>query len=105
MKSLKLLPLMVVFATLSNLQATSLTYNGGISGSWTNGGSGWLDGITPAAWDNANPDAAIFGGTAPTSVSVDGGVTVGNVSVTSGTYTMGGTGTLTLSGTTWDVAS
>ena len=85
--------------------ASSLTYNGGVSGSWTNGGSGWLDGVAPATWNNATPDAAIFGGISPTTVNVDGGVTVGNISVSSGTYTFAGSGTLTLSSTTWDVAS
>ena len=85
--------------------ASSLTYNGGVSGSWTNGGSGWLDGVAPATWNNATPDAAIFGGGSPTSVNVDGGVTAGNISVSSGTYTLGGAGTLTLSSTAWDVAS
>ena len=105
MKSLKLLPLLVVFATLSNLQATSLTYNGGISGSWTNGGSGWLDGITPASWNNATPDAAIFTSASAGTVNVDGGVTVGNITNSSGTYSLAGSGTLTLSSTTWDVAS
>ncbi len=87
--------------------AASLTYNGGTntSGAWLNGGSGWLEGVTGTNWNNAAPDAAIFGGVLPANVNIEGGVTVGSVSVTSGTYTMGGTGTLTLSGTTWDVAS
>ncbi len=105
MKTLLPLACAITLALAASSQATSLTYDGGVSGSWTNGGSGWLDGVTPASWNNATPDAAIFGGATPTSVTVDGGVTVGNISVTSGTYTMGGTGTLTLSSTTWDVAS
>ncbi len=105
MKFLKFLPLLLVFATVPNLRAASLTYNGGASGVWTNGGSGWLDGVTPASWNNATPDAATFGGVSPTSVNVEGGVTAGNISVTNGTYSMAGGGTLTLSSTTWDVAS
>ena len=108
MKSLKLLPLLLVFATLANLQATSLTYNGGDSGVWTNGGvvGGWLDGGTGTNWNNTTPDAATFGGALPTTVNVEGGVIVGNVTVSSGAYTIAGTtGTLTLSNTTWDVAS
>ena len=107
MKSL--LPLICAFCLgfAVNGQAADLTYNGGVSGSgsWTNGGDGWLDGVSAATWNNATPDAAIFGGASPAAVNVDGGVTVGNISVSSGTYTLGGAGTLTLSSTTWDVAS
>ena len=87
------------------IYAASLTYNGGISGSWTNAGSGWLNGAAAANWNNATPDSAVFAGATPTTVNVDGGVTVSNISVTSGAYTMAGTGTLTLSNTTWDVSS
>ena len=104
------LPLIVTLTLgfLASVQATNLNYDGGVSGSgsWTNGGfGGWKDGITTTNWNNATPDAAMFTGNTPTSVSVDGGVTVGNISVSSGTYTIGGSGTLTLSSTTWSVAS
>ena len=105
MKALTSLLIVFCLGLAAAAQATSLTYNGGVSGSWTNTGSGWLDGLTAANWNNATPDSAIFAGATPTSVNVDGGVTVGNISVTSGTYALGGTGTLTLSNTTWDVAS
>ncbi len=89
------------------VHAESLTYNGGVtnSGVWTNGGGGWSNGVTNVNWNNATTDSAIFAGATPTTVNVEGGVIVSNISVTSGTYTMAGTGTLTLSNTTWDVAS
>lgn len=87
------------------VHAATLTYNGGVSGAWQNGGGGWLDGGSPVNWNNTAPDSAVFTGTTPTSVSISGGVTVGNITVTNGTYSFGGSGTLTLSSTTWGVAS
>jgi len=81
--------------------AAELTWTGGVAGVWQNGAAGWLNGGSPANWNNATPDAALFGGLAPGTVSVDaGGVTVGNLTVTQGTYTVGGAGTLTLSSST-----
>jgi autotransporter-associated beta strand protein len=81
--------------------ATILTWNGGVSGDWQNGGTGWTGGT----WNNATPDSAVFSGTAPTSLTVNSAVTVDDITVSSGTYTLGGTGTLTLSNTTIDIAS
>lgn len=95
-------------AMLAALQvhAANLTWNGGVSGTWQNGAGGWLDGGTAANWNNATPDAATFAGTAPTAVSIhSGGITVGNLGVTAGSYTLGGTGTLTLSGGAFTVAN
>jgi uncharacterized repeat protein (TIGR01451 family) len=78
-------------------RAASLTWNGGVSGDWQNGGGGWLNGLSAATWNNATPDAATFGGTAPQAVNLNaGGVTVGDVAITNGSYTFGGTGILTL---------
>lgn len=103
-------PLVLVLSGLTMLSATvpaaTLTYNGGVSGDWQNGGGGWLDGVTPVNWNNATPDAAVFAGATPASVTINsGGVTAGNISINSGTYNFGGPGTLTLSNTTWSVAS
>ena len=93
------------FVLPAAVNAATLTYNGGVSGAWQNGGGGWLDGGSPANWNNTAPDAAVFTGTTPTNVSVSGAVSVGNITVTNGTYSFGGAGTLTLSNTTWGVAS
>lgn len=89
-------------ASTAVTHAAILTWNGGVSGDWLNGGTGWSGGT----WNSATPDSALFFGTAPTSLTVNaGGVTVDDITVSSGTYTLGGTGTLTLSNTTIDIAS
>jgi autotransporter-associated beta strand protein len=86
----------------SQLNAAPLTWDGGVSGDWVNGGAGWIGGT----WSNATPDSAIFSGTSPTSVTINsGGITVDDISVTSGTYSIAGPGTLTLSNTAIDIAS
>jgi autotransporter-associated beta strand protein len=105
MKSSKNLALFLML-TCTQGYALDLTYNGGVAGVWTNGGGGWLDGGSPVSWNNAAPDAAVFTGTAPTGVTIDGGgVTVGNITVSSGSYSFTGPGALTLSSTTWSVAA
>lgn len=84
------------------LHAATLTWNGGASGDWADGGTGWSGGN----WNNANPDSAMFSGTPPGSVTINsGGVTVGNLTVSTGTYSFGGSGTLTLSNSTIDIAN
>lgn len=86
-------------------RAASLTYNGGVGGDWLNGGSGWLNGGA-ATWNNATPDSAVFDGAPTNAVTINsGGVTVDDITVSSGTYSIGGSGTLTLANTTWSVAS
>ncbi len=75
----------------------ALTWNGGVGADWVNGGAGWLNGGSPATWNNATPDAATFGGTAPLTLTINaGGITAGNLAFISGDYTLGGSGTLTL---------
>jgi uncharacterized repeat protein (TIGR01451 family) len=77
--------------------AATLTWNGGVAGDWANGGAGWLNGGSPATWNNTTPDAAIFSGTASLSPTINaGGITVGDVSFTGGNYSFSG-GTLTMS--------
>lgn len=89
-------------ASTAVTHAAVLTWNGGVSGDWLNGGTGWTGGT----WNNATPDSAIFSGTGPTSLTVNaGGVTVDDITVSSGTYTLGGTGTLTLSNSSIDIGS
>ena len=91
--------------SLQPLQAADLTWNGGVSGVWTNADGGWLDGGSPANWNNATPDAALFTGTTPTNVAVAAnGVSVGNVTVSGTNYVFtGGNLTLSLANTTWSV--
>ncbi|HMO03376.1 MAG TPA: autotransporter-associated beta strand repeat-containing protein [Kiritimatiellia bacterium] len=82
--------------------AASLVWTGGVAGVWQNGAAGWLNGGSPANWNNATPDDAVFGGLGTGTVTVDaGGVTAGTVSVTQGVYTVAGSGVLTLSGGAW----
>ncbi len=101
LRSLALVTACLTATSLSSSAAT-LTWNGGVSGDWINGGAGWTGGN----WNNATPDAAVFSGVTPTTLTVNsGGITAGNISVSAGTYTIGGTGTLTLSSSTIDIAS
>lgn len=96
------IPALLALLSAPWAHAAILTWNGGVSGDWVNGGAGWTGGT----WTNATPDSAVFSGTAPTSVTINsGGVTVDDLTVSSGTYSFGGTGTLTLSNSTIDIAS
>lgn len=80
-------------------RADLLIWDGGSSGVWQDGGSGWQSGGSPDAWDNAAPDSASFTGVAPSTVSIAaGGVTVGDLSVSGTAYGFAGPGTLTLVG-------
>lgn len=84
--------------------ADTLTWNGGVAGVWQSGSGGWLSGGAAANWNSATPDDAVFGGLSAGSLTVDaGGVTVGDVSVTNGTYSIDAGGTLTLSSTAFFV--
>lgn len=77
--------------------AATLSWNGGVAGSWQDGAGGWLNGGSPALWDSSIPDAAVFSGGAPLSLSVDaGGVVAESLSFTSGDYVVGGSGAITL---------
>lgn len=86
--------------------AANLVWNGGVAGAWSEDGTGWLeDGSIPANWNSSTPDNAAFNGVAPLAVSVDsGGVTAGHLTFSAGNYAISGPGTLTLSGSTLDVA-
>ena len=91
--SIVLLALLAVAAP-----AADLTWNGGVAGVWTNGGGGWLAGGSPATWNSSTPDNAVFGGLSEGSLAVDvGGATVGNITVTNGSYGIETGGTLALS--------
>lgn len=80
--------------------AAELTWNGGVAGSWVSGSGGWLSGGSPANWNSATPDDAVFGGLSEGSLTVDlGGVTVGDILVTNGAYAIDAGGTLALSNT------
>ena len=88
--------------------ATTYLWNGGVSGVWTNGGGGWTDKFdnTATTYNNAKPVVAQFtNAAAGTNVNVGGNVVVGNVQV-DGTsdYTFSG-GTITMTNTTWSVAT
>lgn len=93
----------ILLAASPLARTASLTWDGGVSGTWSDGGTGWLNGVTPATWNNATPDAAIFSGTAPASVSVST-ISVGNMTFNSGNYSLSN-GTLTLNSSTIDIAS
>ncbi len=86
--------------------AATLTWNGGVSGVWTNGGGGWLDGGSPANWNSTTPDRAIFGGLSAGSLTVDvAGVTVDDITVTNGSYAVDAGGALTFSNTVFFINS
>jgi fibronectin-binding autotransporter adhesin len=80
-------------ATLANAQP-SYTWNGGTAGSWSDAGSGWLDGATPTSWSNAVSTKALFSGTTPLNVTVSS-VTAYGLQFAANNYVLSG-GTLTL---------
>jgi autotransporter-associated beta strand protein len=87
--------------------ATTYLWNGGVSGVWTNGGSGWTDQFdnTATTYNNAKPVVAQFtNASAGTNVTVGGNVVVGNVQVGGTNYTFSG-GSITMTNTTWSVAA
>jgi autotransporter-associated beta strand protein len=88
--------------------STTYTWNGGVSGVWTNGGGGWLDNFdnTATNYSNARPVVAQFtNAAAGTNVTVaSDGVTVGAVEVSGANHTISG-GSITMTNTTWTVAS
>ena len=88
--------------------STTYTWNGGVSGVWTNGGGGWLDNFANTAtnYSNARPVVAQFtNAAAGTNVTVaSDGVTVGAVEVSGANHTISG-GSITMTNTAWTVAS
>jgi autotransporter-associated beta strand protein len=85
--------------------ATTYEWNGGVSGVWANGGSGWTDKFdnTATTYNNAKPVVAQFtNGSAGTNVNVGGNVVVGNIQVSGANYNFSG-GTITITNTTWSV--
>jgi autotransporter-associated beta strand protein len=89
--------------------ATTYLWNGGVSGVWTNAGGGWTDKFdnTATNYNNAKPVVVQFtNAAAGTNVTVAAnGVVVGNVEVGgSDDYAFSG-GTITMTNTTWSVAT
>jgi autotransporter-associated beta strand protein len=96
----------------SPLHAATLTWDHNADGTASDGSgiwldpNKWLDGVTPATWNNATPDNAIIGSggsVLPGNISLAGGVTVGTATFDNytGKYQLSG-GTLTVNGTlTW----
>jgi autotransporter-associated beta strand protein len=87
--------------------ATTYEWNGGVSGVWTNGGSGWTDKFdnTATTYNNAKPVVAQFtNASAGTNVSVGGNVVVGNIQASGADYNFSG-GTITMTNTTWSVGA
>ena len=96
---------LLLHGVMSTASAASLTWTGGVVGVWQNGSAGWLNGGSPANWNNATPDAAWFGGAATGSASISaGGITVGDITVTQGVYTIDGAGTLTQQNSTLTIS-
>lgn len=84
--------------------AATLTWNGGVAGTWVSGSGGWLDGVSPAAWNSGTPDSAVFGSASAGSLTLDaGGITAAAVSVTSAGYIFDGAGPLVLPGSAFSV--
>lgn len=96
---------LVLLGVMPTASAATLTWTGGVAGVWQNGAAGWLNGGSPANWNNATPDAAWFGGAATGSASINaGGITAGDITVTQGVYTIDGAGTLTLQNSTLTIS-
>jgi len=87
--------------------ATTYAWNGGASGVWTNGGTGWTDKFdsTATTYNNAKPVVAQFtNASVATNVQVGGSVVVGNIQVSGADYNFSGD-TITMTNTTWSVGA
>ena len=96
--------LAVVVATAISAQAASLTWDNGTSTwNWNTTDANWSGSL----WNNATPDAAVFGAAGIGAVSVTVPITNQSVTITSEGYTLaGGGGTLRVNGAiTNDAAS
>ena len=94
---------MLAYASLATAQTTQY-WDPTLTGSSTGGGAGtwssaanWFDGTSDTAWVNGN--LAVFGGTAG-SVTLGANETANGVTFTTTGYTLSGSATLTLGGTT-----
>lgn len=98
-------PLFVIAASVVSAQAASLTWDidpltagaQGGAGTWTNGATNWWNGTANAAWNNATPDSATFGGDTGGIVTLGSAITAGALvfdttgySLTDNTITLNG---------------
>lgn len=80
--------------------AAVLTWNSATpGGTWDTTSSSWLNGASPSAWSNSNPDSAIFAATGAGTVTLGEPITAGGLTVNAAGYTIAGSN-LTLTGTT-----
>jgi fibronectin-binding autotransporter adhesin len=90
------LALGAVLAAHVNAHADSLLWNTP-GGSWDTVNANWLNGVNPVTWNNATPDAAIFGATGVGTVSLTEPITASSITFNTNGYTIAGN-TLTLGG-------
>lgn len=80
--------------------AAVLTWNSATPGGiWDTTTLSWLNGASPAAWNNSTPDSAIFGTTGAGTVTLGAPTTTGGITVNAAGYTIAGSN-LTLAGAT-----
>jgi fibronectin-binding autotransporter adhesin len=80
--------------------AANLTWNSpSPGGTWDTSTALWLDGASPATWNNATPDQAVFGATGTGAVALAAPVTAGSLTINAAGYSISGS-TLTLAGAT-----
>lgn len=72
--------------------------NPGGGGNWDTTDPFWYNGTADVAWNNANNDTAVFSGTAGI-VTLTAPITAGGLTFSTTGYTIGGSSTLTLAGT------
>jgi autotransporter-associated beta strand protein len=85
---------------------STLRWNGGLAGTWTDNGGGWIETADGSAanWNRPTPPTALFSNTEAAAVTVAGnGVAVGGMQVAGGDWTFSG-GSITNTGT-WSVAA
>lgn len=70
--------------------ATELTWNGASGGTWDTSNPTWLDGVSPATWNSATPDEAIFAATGAGTVNVSTGITADTITFDSPGYVLTG---------------
>jgi len=68
----------------------TLTWDGGVSGTWEDAGAGWVEGATAETWDSSQPDSAVFDGASPTTVVVGNNVVVDDMSFSGANYSLSG---------------
>lgn len=70
--------------------AADLTWNGAPGGTWDTTSASWLDGGSPATWNNATPDSAVFDATGVGTVTLASDMHATGITFNTAGYTLAG---------------